>query len=84
MARKNRERTISMSSDHKPCPHCLCGKASTWQYQKKQLQEALVFAEMTINHAVELGYVGEGSTRAMCLDALAKAKGALGALSAQT
>lgn len=41
------------------------------------LAEAADFAHMAIGHAIELGYVGEGSTLGMFNDALAKLDRAL-------
>lgn len=38
----------------------------------KKQREAIEFAHMTLNHALELGYCGNGSTQGMCKDALLK------------
>ena len=44
----------------------------------QRLREALSECELSMNHALELGYCGEGSTRGMIEDALKKARKALG------
>ena len=43
-----------------------------------KLTKALEFARTTINHALYLGYCGEGSTKGMCEEAVKKANEALG------
>ena len=47
-------------------------------YRVGLLRDAAEFAVMTIEHAVELDYLGEGSTRGMALDAVEKLKKAAG------
>ncbi len=54
--------------------HDKCDKAGCIN---TRLREALVFAEMTISHALALGYVGEGSTEGMFKDAGEKCQAAL-------
>jgi hypothetical protein len=41
------------------------------------LREALAFAQLAMNHALELGYLGDGSTRGLVFDAVEKARKAL-------
>lgn len=42
-----------------------------------ELVDAAEFAQMTIDHALHLGYCGEGSTKGMCEDASSKLEKAL-------
>jgi hypothetical protein len=44
----------------------------------QSLREALEFCHMAIDHALTLGYCGEGSTKGICEDAVKRAETALG------
>lgn len=52
---------------------------ATQSQEIARLREAADFARMTLNHAMALDYLGEGSTRGMAVDAVAKLDAVLGA-----
>lgn len=55
---------------------CIAGEEL--KEENERFRDGLEFCEMTIGHAIELGYVGEGSTLGMFNDALEKCKAIIG------